>query len=49
MAINLAIKNKTFHIKPTLLEAFERAKSKNGRVHFLGLVSSVLLFVHLSI
>ena len=39
MAINKAIEEKSFHTRPNLVKMFARAKSKNGRVHFLGLVS----------
>ena len=39
MAINKSIEEKSFHTRPNLLKMFARAKSKNGRVHFLGLVS----------
>ena len=35
----MAIENKSFYTKPTLMAAFDKAKSKSGRLHFLGLVS----------
>lgn len=38
VAINVAIENKSIYIKPSLVAAFDKAKSKNGRLHFLGLV-----------
>jgi len=41
VAINKSIEEKTFHNKPNLVKMFSRAKDGNGRVHFLGLVSSV--------
>ena len=36
----MAIENKSFYTRPTLLAAFDKAKSNGGRLHFLGLVSS---------
>lgn len=39
VGINLAIKNKTLGSMPSVVEAMNSAKTKNGRVHFLGLVS----------
>ena len=39
MAINLSISDKTLASKPVLVDAFTAAKSKTGRLHFLGLVS----------
>ncbi|XP_065919283.1 2,3-bisphosphoglycerate-independent phosphoglycerate mutase-like [Dysidea avara] len=39
VAINKSIEEKTFHNEPNLVKMFSRAKSGNGRVHFLGLVS----------
>ena len=39
MGINKSIEEKSFHTRPNLLKMFAKAKSKNGRVHFLGLVS----------
>lgn len=47
MAINLAIKQKTLSSKPGLVEAFTAAKSNNGRLHFLGLVRSITLLLHM--
>ena len=40
VAINRAISNKTLASRPTLVDAFTTAKAKNGRLHFLGLVST---------
>jgi len=37
--INLAIENKTLAKEPTLIEAFNYAKTNNKPIHFLGLVS----------
>jgi hypothetical protein len=37
--IDVSIKKRQFHKNPVLLEVFERAKSGNGRLHLLGLVS----------
>ena len=39
VAINMAITDKTLALKPVLVDAFNTAKAKNGRLHFLGLVS----------
>ena len=39
VAINMAIANQTLATKPALVDAFSNAKAKNGRLHFLGLVS----------
>ena len=39
VAINLSISDKTLASKPVLVDAFTAAKSKTGRLHFLGLVS----------
>ena len=46
MGINLAIKNKTLGSMPSVVEAMNSAKNKNGRVHFLGLVSGVLHYYY---
>ncbi|KAJ7629020.1 BPG-independent [Roridomyces roridus] len=35
--IDVSIKKREFHKNKTILESFERAKSGNGRLHFLGL------------
>ena len=40
MGINLSISDKTLASKPVLVDAFTTAKSKTGRLHFLGLVSA---------
>eukprot|EP00842_Homolaphlyctis_polyrhiza_P002767 jgi/Hompol1/3491/HPOL_003260-RA len=37
--IELAIKNKTLRAQPAVVDAFARARSTNGRIHLLGLVS----------
>jgi 2,3-bisphosphoglycerate-independent phosphoglycerate mutase len=39
VAINLSISDKTLASRPVLVDAFTAAKSKTGRLHFLGLVS----------
>ena len=41
MAINLSISDKTLASRPVLVDAFTTAKSKTGRLHFLGLVSAL--------
>ena len=47
IAINKAIETHAFHTKPTLLQAFENAKS-GGRLHFLGLVSDGGVHSHIA-
>ena len=42
VAINKAIAEKTLATKPVLVDALNTAKAKNGRLHFLGLVSERL-------
>lgn len=37
--INIAIREKTFFSNPTLIQAFEEAKQRNSKLHFMGLVS----------
>lgn len=37
--IDVSIKKRNFHKTDAILKACERAKSGNGRLHFLGLVS----------
>ncbi len=37
--INKAVREKTFHQHPVLLDAFQKAKETNCKVHFIGLVS----------
>jgi 2,3-bisphosphoglycerate-independent phosphoglycerate mutase len=37
--INKAVREKTFHQHPVLLEAFDKAKKTGCKVHFMGLVS----------
>uniref|UniRef100_A0A7S2JMY2 phosphoglycerate mutase (2,3-diphosphoglycerate-independent) n=1 Tax=Cyanoptyche gloeocystis TaxID=77922 RepID=A0A7S2JMY2_9EUKA len=37
--VNLAVKNGSLQKNPALVAAFDNAKAKNGRVHFLGLLS----------
>ena len=44
----MSIKNNSFYTRPQLLSAFETAKSKNGRVHFLGLVSDGGVHSHIT-
>ena len=49
MAINKSVESGEFHKKPTLLQAFEDAKTKSGgRVHFLGLVSDGGVHSHIT-
>ena len=43
VAINMAITNHTLASRPVLVDAFTTAKSKNGRLHFLGLVRMHIL------
>ena len=38
VGINLSISDKTLASKQVLVDAFTTAKSKTGRLHFLGLV-----------
>jgi 2,3-bisphosphoglycerate-independent phosphoglycerate mutase len=45
--INLAIKDGSFATNATTLAALHRAKSGNGRVHFLGLVSDGSVHSHI--
>ena len=42
MGINKSIEDKSFYTKPNLLKTFARAKSKTGRLHFIGLVSNCM-------
>ncbi|KAJ3045870.1 2,3-bisphosphoglycerate-independent phosphoglycerate mutase [Rhizophlyctis rosea] len=46
--IELAIKEKKFAQQPNLVKAFERAKSGNGRLHLLGLVSDGGVHSHIN-
>lgn len=48
VAINMSIENKSFYTKPELLAAFDKVKSKNGRLHFLGLVSDGGVHSHIT-
>lgn len=48
VAINMSIENKSFYTKPELLVAFDKVKSKNGRLHFLGLVSDGGVHSHIT-
>ena len=38
--IDVSIKKRQFHKNEVILESFNRAKSGNGRLHLLGLVST---------
>ncbi|KAJ3042996.1 2,3-bisphosphoglycerate-independent phosphoglycerate mutase [Rhizophlyctis rosea] len=46
--IELSIKEKKFAQQPNLVKAFERAKSGNGRLHLLGLVSDGGVHSHIN-
>lgn len=46
--INLAVKNKTLEKEKVLVNAFEYAKTKNKKVHFLGLVSDGGVHSHIN-
>lgn len=48
MAINKAITENTLHTRPTLIQAFDTAKSNGGRLHFLGLVSDGGVHSHIT-
>lgn len=48
VAINMAIESKSFFTKPELVAVFDKAKSKNGRLHFLGLVSDGGVHSHIT-
>ena len=48
MAINMSIENKSFYTRPELMVAFDKVKSKNGRLHFLGLVSDGGVHSHIT-
>lgn len=48
MRIELAIKEKKFAGQANLVKAFERAKSGNGRLHLLGLVSDGGVHSHIT-
>ena len=44
----MSIENKSFYTKPELVTAFDKVKSKNGRLHFLGLVSDGGVHSHIT-
>lgn len=44
----MAIENKSFYTKPELVAVFDKVKSKNGRLHFLGLVSDGGVHSHIT-
>ena len=44
----MAIENKSFYTKPELVAAFDKVKSKSGRLHFLGLVSDGGVHSHIT-
>lgn len=46
--INMTVKNKTFGQNETFLDACNRAKNGNGRLHFLGLVSDGGVHAHIN-
>lgn len=46
--INLAVENKELEKHPVLIEAFEYAKSKKKKVHFMGLVSDGGVHAHIN-
>jgi 2,3-bisphosphoglycerate-independent phosphoglycerate mutase len=46
--INLAVENKTLAKEPTLIEAFNYAKTNNKPIHFLGLVSDGGVHSHIN-
>lgn len=46
--INLAVENKTLQNEPTLIDAYEYAKTHNKPVHFLGLVSDGGVHSHIN-
>ncbi|MCA1752928.1 MAG: 2,3-bisphosphoglycerate-independent phosphoglycerate mutase, partial [Flavobacteriales bacterium] len=48
LKINMAIEDKTFHKNRVLLEAFEKAKAENKRVHLMGLVSDGGVHSHIN-
>lgn len=48
VAINMSIENKSFYTKPELVAVFDKVKSKNGRLHFLGLVSDGGVHSHIT-
>ena len=44
----MAIENKSFYTRPELVAAFDKVKSKSGRLHFLGLVSDGGVHSHIT-
>jgi len=40
--IDMSIKKRQFHKNPVIVEACERAKKGNGRIHLMGLVRLLL-------
>ncbi len=46
--INIAVKEKTFHKEPVIVEAFEYAKKNNKKVHLIGLVSDGGVHSHIN-
>lgn len=48
VAINRSIQSNTLYTRPQLVSAFETAKAKTGRVHFLGLVSDGGVHSHIT-
>ncbi|MBO3115833.1 2,3-bisphosphoglycerate-independent phosphoglycerate mutase [Winogradskyella sp. DF17] len=46
--INMAVENKSLYNEPTLVEAFEYAKTKKRKVHLLGLVSDGGVHSHIN-
>ena len=44
----MAIEDNSFYTRPELVAAFNKAKSKNGRLHFLGLVSDGGVHSHIT-
>lgn len=48
VAINMAIENNSFYTRPELVAAFDKVKSKSGRLHFLGLVSDGGVHSHIT-
>lgn len=46
--IDMSIKKRQFHKNKTILEAMQRAKDKNGRLHLIGLVSDGGVHSHIT-
>lgn len=48
LKINMAVEDKSFHKNRVLLDAFEKAKSENRKVHLVGLVSDGGVHSHIN-